>query len=249
MNTFELLSDINEEIKNSNDRGCSILAASIFDDLLGNILKVFLIKDLKSDNDLFNGFGPLSTFSSKIKISYRLGLISEKEFKQLETFKKIRNKFAHQLTSKSFTDPDLKDLTSHLHVERELIPIPFYPLKKTNEEDLPIPKMIDMENASSREMIEYFISYMCNNLFGRMVLAIEKSSHAPKEFNFFYEPYELASENIESSLKKIKDLEGVVKEQSEEHDNKSDLSDYSKYVELLKLTKQVIEQAKQALNN
>lgn len=248
MNTFELLSEINEEIKNSNDRGCSILAASIFDELLGNILKVFLIEDLKSDNDLFNAFGPLSTFSSKIKISYRLGLISKKEFKQLEIFKKIRNKFAHQLTSKSFADSDLKDLISNLHVERELIPIPFYPLHETKENDLPIPKLIETENASSREVIEYFISYMCNNLFGRMVLAIEKSSHAAKEFKYFYEPYELASENIGSSIKKIKDLEGVVKEQSEEHGNKADLFDLSKFDELLKLTKQVIEQAKRALD-
>lgn len=248
LNAFELLSEINEEIKNSNDRGCSIVAASFFDELLGNILKANLIKDLKSDDDLFKGFGPLSTFSAKVKISYRLGLISAKEFKQLEIFRKIRNKFAHQLTSKSYDDLDLKDLINNLRVERELIPIAFYPLPKTREEDLPIPNMIETNNATSREIIEHFVSYMCNNLLGRMVLAIEKSSNEPKEFSYFYEPVELATENILNALKRVSELEEIAKEESGEVGIKSDFTDSSKYVVLVKLSKQMIKQAKLAIH-
>ena len=71
--------------------------------------------------------------------------------------------------------------------------------------------MVETDNASSREIIEYFISYMCNNLFGRMVLTFEKLSNAPKEFLYFYGPFELVTENIMNSLKKVSELEGGCK--------------------------------------
>jgi DNA-binding MltR family transcriptional regulator len=248
INTFELLSEITEEIKKSNDRGCVILAASFFDELLGNILNEFLIKDVKSDDEIFTAFGPLSTFSAKVKMSYRLGLISVKEYKQLDIFRKIRNKFAHQLKSKNFADSDLKDLIDNLRVERELVPITFFPLPKTKEEDLPILELTKINQASPREIIDIFILYMCNNLFGRIILAMAKPSTAPAEFKFFYEPFELASENIASNIKKIKELEVIKNEKLLKSGIELDFVDQSKYEILVKVANQMISHAKMALN-
>lgn len=76
-----------------------IVASSRIDELLGAMLaKYFLEKTSKQkDNDeLFDGDNPLGTFSSRIKIAYRLGLISKSFFNILETVRKIRNKSAHQ---------------------------------------------------------------------------------------------------------------------------------------------------------
>lgn len=248
INTFELLGEISEEIKKSNDRGCVILAASFFDELLGNILNEFLIKDVKSDDEIFNAFGPLATFSAKIKMSYRLGLISAKEYKQLEVFRKIRNIFAHQLKSKTFADTDLKDLIVKLRVERELIPIMFYPMPKTKEEVLPLPELPEINQVSPRKIIETFILYMCNNLFGRIILAIAKTSTPPSEFKFFYESFELASENIVTNMNKIKELEVIKNEELIKSGIEPNFVDQSKYEILVKLVNQVISQAKMAIN-
>ncbi len=247
LNTFELLNEIREEIKVSNDRACLILAASFFDELLGNILVEYLIKDKKTDPDLFNAFGPLSTISAKIKISFRLGLISEKEYNQLEIFRKIRNKFAHQLKSKSLGDPDLKDLVLKLKVESNLIPALFYPLPKNQEEVLPKLELVDVGELSPREIIDVFILYMCNNLFGRMIKAITKPSTVPTEFKFYYEPFELASENISNNLKKIMDLESLKNEKLIQEGKEPELDNQSKYENLVEVVNQIIRNAKLAL--
>ena len=74
---LQKLAAFNNEIKNTTDRSCVIVAAAFIDDMLEMLLKSFLTESSKTDNsDLFENNGALSTFSSKIKLSYRLGLIS-----------------------------------------------------------------------------------------------------------------------------------------------------------------------------
>ena len=248
MNTFELMNEITNEIKESNDRGCIILASSFIDELLRNILDEYLLKDVKTDKEIFNGFGPLSSFSAKIKITYRLGLISKKEYSQLEIFKKIRNKFAHELKCKSFNDLDLKDSINSLLIEKELIPITFYPLPKTKDEKLPIPKLIKVDPNSPREIIENFISCIFNNLFGRMMLAMDKKVHSPSEFTNSYEPFEMATKHLTNQIKKSRELELIKNLELKKAGIQPTFIDHSKNEFLIKVVNQMIEQAKKALN-
>src|SRR6185295_14834083 len=44
---------------------------------------------------LFEGYGPLSTFRSKIDIALALDVLTEKLHQDAQTIRKIRNKFAH----------------------------------------------------------------------------------------------------------------------------------------------------------
>ena len=72
---------------------------------------------------MFNGFGPLSSFSGKIKLSYRLGLISKEEYNKLEIFRSIRNKFAHIISGCSFESKDVKKKIEQLFVDKSLVPL------------------------------------------------------------------------------------------------------------------------------
>ena len=53
------------------------MCGSIIDQVLSDLLKAFLIKSDSVEKDLFKGNGILSTFDSKIQMSYYLGLISK----------------------------------------------------------------------------------------------------------------------------------------------------------------------------
>jgi hypothetical protein len=76
-----------------------IVGASKIDDLLFSILAKFLLpsKDLK-DDDLLKGDNPISTFSSRIKLTSRLGFIDGSLFRTLEQIRKLRNLCAHSIS-------------------------------------------------------------------------------------------------------------------------------------------------------
>jgi hypothetical protein len=80
-----------------SDRSIVLVMGSLVETCLERALKHRLRKDAKLSNELFNFSGPLGTFSSKIKIAYMMGMISEIAYKDLITYKDIRNKFAHTI--------------------------------------------------------------------------------------------------------------------------------------------------------
>lgn len=53
---------------------------------------------------------PLSSFASKIKIAFCLGLISSDEYDDLQIIRDIRNTFAHYLTDCDFTQQRIRSL-------------------------------------------------------------------------------------------------------------------------------------------
>ncbi|MGD9657693.1 MAG: transcriptional regulator [Methylocystis sp.] len=63
---------------------------------------------------LVEGFNaPLGTFSTRTAAAYSLGLISNEEFKECETLRRIRNRFAHDVHT-SFDTQDIRDLCKNL---------------------------------------------------------------------------------------------------------------------------------------
>lgn len=110
----ELFSEMFDE----SDRGCILIGASVLDDVLCDLLKKRLGKSdhaaKQAMEPLFAGMGPLSSFSARIKLAYCLELIAQWEFEDLERIRKIRNKAAHEYTSKTFTDNEVIQITQHL---------------------------------------------------------------------------------------------------------------------------------------
>ncbi|NSM26442.1 hypothetical protein HT094_20090 [Shewanella sp. ZOR0012] len=99
-----------EKLSAESDRGAVILSASLLDSALEDNLKAFLLSPVNKNDELFSGRGaPLGTFSSKIEMCYRLGIISVGVRSQLNKFKAIRNDFAHNLDSAKLDDEANKD--------------------------------------------------------------------------------------------------------------------------------------------
>jgi DNA-binding MltR family transcriptional regulator len=77
-----------------------IIGASKIDDLLVEILRKYLLpknaKEKEAD-ELLENDAPLSTFSSRIKMCRRLGLIDRSTCAVLEKLRKLRNLSAHEI--------------------------------------------------------------------------------------------------------------------------------------------------------
>ena len=103
-----------DEFIGESDRAAVILGASKVEYLLGEILDKFLLPTPSSPDDLLDGDSPIGTFSAKIKLCHRLGLIDDHFAKLLNTFRKLRNGFAHEVTSSSLNTGSARDRVASL---------------------------------------------------------------------------------------------------------------------------------------
>jgi len=112
---IDLFSKFLNIFQKETDRGASILAASMLDQKLKTILQDYLI-DCKASKHLLEGFNaPIGTFSSRQHLAFSLGLISEYEYNDCETIRKIRNEFAHKFDLEfSFADKKVASLCNNL---------------------------------------------------------------------------------------------------------------------------------------
>jgi DNA-binding MltR family transcriptional regulator len=94
------------ELDNESDRASAVLCAAFLDHELEVLLRRFM-RDIKETNELFQQMQPLSTFSSKIKFAYVLGLISHEVYHDLNLIRRIRNDFAHDRRARSFTETEI----------------------------------------------------------------------------------------------------------------------------------------------
>ena len=70
--------------------------------------------------DIFDGTGPLATFSAKIRIAFALGAIGPRTRHDLETINAIRNVFAHSLHSIRLRDRRILVRTRGMHIVHDL---------------------------------------------------------------------------------------------------------------------------------
>jgi hypothetical protein len=109
------LEEVSEELHDESDRAAIILGAAWLDEGLRSLLQAYLLPgSAKEDSDLFGPNGALGTFSARISLAQRLGLISEDFKVALEVVRKLRNKFAHQVETPQLTEQSLRDLISNI---------------------------------------------------------------------------------------------------------------------------------------
>jgi hypothetical protein len=104
------------EFEKETDRAAAIVGAAILDSALESVLKSYLVKSSHPKNDsLFEGpNAPLSSFGSKIDMTFRLGLISEQMSKILHIVRRIRNSFAHDVVNCDFKNKQVVSLIDEL---------------------------------------------------------------------------------------------------------------------------------------
>lgn len=96
------------EFEKESDRAAVILTAAMLEQTLEVLLKASLVPCSSHEDPLFDSaYAPLSAFSAKIEISYRIGLISRLEARILHLVRKIRNEFAHNVTGCSFENASI----------------------------------------------------------------------------------------------------------------------------------------------
>jgi DNA-binding MltR family transcriptional regulator len=103
-----------KEIETSTDRAAAIVAAAFVEDHLTTALQRRFHQDDEIINELFRGTGPLAPYSTKIKLSYLMGMISKQTATDLHYIRKIRNEFAHNIETTSFLNSPIKDWAMNL---------------------------------------------------------------------------------------------------------------------------------------
>jgi len=102
------------EFENESQRAVVILGAAKLDTLLEALLIRVLVPSPSGRDELFDTDRPLSTFSAKIELAYRLGLISGALSRAMHLIRKIRNDFAHSASGASLDSGQHKDRVSSL---------------------------------------------------------------------------------------------------------------------------------------
>lgn len=107
-----------ESLDKESDRGVALISVAYVDEVLEELLRGhFSIRSQKPRRvvaPLFEGLGPLGSFSAKIKISYALDLIPAWLYEDLEVIRKIRNHAAHAYGAFRFDAKDVVTLTERL---------------------------------------------------------------------------------------------------------------------------------------
>ena len=173
--------------KSTSDRSCVIVAAAYIDDLLGYIFKLFLSSPSseKEDKELFSGYGPLSNFSSKIVLSYRLGLISNYEYKTLQIIRKIRNLFAHDISKDSLLE--FKGMLTPMVPTRQMLFLKDIPIPSENGKEPPLPIVPEVDMSSARDIFVKTVLCLTNLLSSRFLDAAEEHREVPGDYNSLLE--------------------------------------------------------------
>lgn len=89
-------------------------------------MRAFLVDHKNKEDDLLEGkYAPISTFSSRINLTYRLGLIGPNIRSDLDYIRDIRNKFAHRYESLNFDeDEQVKAWCGNLKLCNKIHPPP-----------------------------------------------------------------------------------------------------------------------------
>lgn len=100
-----------EAVSDQSELGQILITGSFVDNQLRIILESFLVEG-RAGADLLDGMNaPIGTFSARIQVAYALGLIDQREYDSITAIRRIRNEFAHKIT----TDFGNAALTKHFN--------------------------------------------------------------------------------------------------------------------------------------
>jgi hypothetical protein len=97
------------------DTQAPLVAKELLDALLERLLARFLV----DDREQLDAFLKESSFVSRVRLTYLLGLISPEEAADLGIIERIRHEFARTLGERSFEDEDIRALVEDLETSRQ----------------------------------------------------------------------------------------------------------------------------------
>lgn len=190
MTSFNEVATLRKELEGTSDRSAAIVAGAFLDGVLQELLCEFLISGSSDQNKLFEGMGALATFSAKIEMSFRLGLISKGEHRTLNFIRGIRNDFAHMLGDLSFATPSIQARCKNIETPLAMVAPFFIPLSQRGELP-PLPKIEKAASDNSRAIFQEAVMTLMHSLAARVVIAGEIKRESPLDFEAAHEPGEL----------------------------------------------------------
>jgi hypothetical protein len=139
-----------EDVSSQPDRVVAIVEAAYLEDRLRGALQSRMLVGADGKNSrhirrMFEGAGPLATFSAKIDLGVLLGLYEDQVGKILEAITVIRNKFAHKSETLTFESEALQEWGDKLRFR--------YAYRGAHSES----KLRDRYRATTRLLSEMFI--------------------------------------------------------------------------------------------
>lgn len=102
--------EIATDLQAMQDRPAAIVAGALVEDALQYTIEANIAKLSRKEHDaLFLGFGPLATFSAKIRIARAFKLLDKEQTADLTAIRDIRNVFAHARITIKFDTPEIAD--------------------------------------------------------------------------------------------------------------------------------------------
>jgi len=122
-NRIEAAKKLVNLLDKESDRGCCLLAVSFLDNEIKLLLEKKLVGTKKQKKEMFGFNGALGTFSSRINLSYSIGLINKQISDDVNIIRKIRNDFGHNYEYLDFETEAIKNkilgLNYNLHKKEE----------------------------------------------------------------------------------------------------------------------------------
>ena len=106
----------NTFLSRESDRAAAVLAPALLDSALEILLRHFMLTTNTTDA-LLDSDRALGTFSSRINAAHSLGLIADDVAHDLDSIRRIRNIFAHDIAIHSFDDPTVADRCRELQLK------------------------------------------------------------------------------------------------------------------------------------
>jgi DNA-binding MltR family transcriptional regulator len=96
-------------VRNTHASVAIVGASIIAEDLRGALLSRMRPLNKSLERRLFEGYGPLSSWSSRIDMAFALGVVSGEIRDDLNRIRLIRNAFAHSKKILHFNDPEIAE--------------------------------------------------------------------------------------------------------------------------------------------
>ena len=141
------LPTMEQEFYGESDRAVALLQGAA----LGISLQAAILKKMRTnlttedEKKLFEGNGPISTFSARILIGFALNAFGKKTRHDLDLIRELRNAFAHVRKPMKFDTPQVSDMCSGLFIP-DMNGLAMHPKSFAGGE----PNLSDMNNPRSR---------------------------------------------------------------------------------------------------
>lgn len=227
------------EFAGSSERAAVIVGAAFMDEMLTLLLKGFMVPDTpKRDKEIFSGNGPLSTFSSKINMCWKLGLISDRERNTLHAIRGIRNDFAHKLTGISLNDNSVKQKIKAIEIPVHLLVPEKFQSLPSDDGSFETPTIVKADTDNPREVFQEVIIYLASSLSGRDAFARMNKRKKAKDYSTGEEPLSQLIEGIEHFTARhdaaVLELRarGKVVDEDEDADKHAKYYEFAKFIRL-----------------